>query len=109
MPNFSARYIPELLINPSIENIVLVGHFQTSLVVVSVLVAILASYTALNLAGRVTTSQGTAAWWWLGGGAFAMGIGIWSMHFIGMLAFRLPIPIGYDVGITLFSFLIAVA
>lgn len=100
---------PGTVHKPFHRNIVLVGHFQTSLVVVSILVAILASYTALSLAGRVTTSQGATAWWWLIGGAFAMGIGIWSMHFVGMLAFRLPIPVGYDVGITLLSFLIAVA
>jgi NO-binding membrane sensor protein with MHYT domain/CheY-like chemotaxis protein/two-component sensor histidine kinase len=89
---------------------VLVGYFQTSLVVVSILVAILASYTALSLAGRVSTSHDDqSAHWWLAGGAFAMGTGIWSMHFIGMLAFRLPISLGYDFWITLLSFLIAVA
>jgi diguanylate cyclase (GGDEF)-like protein len=77
-------------------------------VLLSLLVAILASYTALDLASRITASTGAAAVAWLLGGAFAMGMGIWSMHFIGMLAFSLPIPMAYDVGITLASMLIAI-
>ena len=78
------------------------------LVFVSVLVAILASYTALDLATRITASHGRAARVWLVGGAFSMGVGIWSMHFVGMLAFHLPIPMGYDVPVTLLSLLIAI-
>src|ERR671926_74730 len=77
------------------------------LVFLSLLVAILASYTALDLATRITASRGGAAKAWLVGGAFSMGIGIWSMHFVGMLAFHLPIPMGYDVWITLASMVIA--
>jgi diguanylate cyclase (GGDEF)-like protein len=87
----------------------LVTNYTTSLVLVSILVAILASYTALDMAGRIATSQGRAAHWWLTGGACAMGVGIWSMHFVGMLALRLPIPLGYDAVITLLSLLIAIA
>src|SRR5690606_31850383 len=49
-----------------------------------------------------------AARWWLAGGSIAMGTGIWSMHFIGMLAFDLPIALGYDRAITLLSLLIAI-
>jgi len=79
------------------------------LVGVSLLVAVLASYTALDLATRIRASRGPAALVWLAGGACSMGAGIWSMHFIGMLAFRLPIPVGYDVPTTLLSMLIAVA
>ena len=86
----------------------MVGAFNHWLVFVSVLVAILASYTALDLASRLTAAKGRAAQAWLVGGAFAMGTGIWSMHFVGMLAFRLPIPMGYNVTITLLSMLIAV-
>jgi diguanylate cyclase (GGDEF)-like protein len=78
------------------------------LVFVSLLVAILASYTALDLATRITASRGRAATAWLVGGAFSMGVGIFSMHFVGMLAFHLPIPMGYDVPITLLSMLIAI-
>ncbi|PLP96530.1 putative bifunctional diguanylate cyclase/phosphodiesterase [Cupriavidus pauculus] len=84
-------------------------RFDASLVLISVLVAVLASYTALDMAGRISTAgRGRYAWMWLAGGAVAMGLGIWSMHFIGMLAFSLPIPLGYDVAITGASLLIAV-
>lgn len=69
----------------------------------------LASYTALDMAGRVAQTQGHAARWWLLGGSVAMGIGVWSMHFLGMLAFSLPVPMGYDPFITLLSLLIAIA
>jgi NO-binding membrane sensor protein with MHYT domain len=71
----------------------LVGSYNHVLVFFSFVVAMLASYTALDMAGRVATSEGRAARWWLVGGAFSMGLGIWSMHFIGMLAFSLPIPL----------------
>ncbi|HAI48204.1 MAG TPA: hypothetical protein DCM50_16155 [Stenotrophomonas sp.] len=84
------------------------GTYSQSLVVFSLLVAILASYTALDMAGRLASTQGRVARWWLAGGAIAMGLGIWSMHFIGMLAFHLPIPVGYDLGITLFSLAVSV-
>jgi diguanylate cyclase (GGDEF)-like protein len=86
----------------------MVGTYNNWVVTLSVLVAILASYTALDLASRITASSRTAAAAWLVGGAFAMGMGIWSMHFIGMLAFSLPVPMAYDVSITLGSMLIAV-
>jgi diguanylate cyclase len=86
----------------------MVGTYNYWLVFVSLLVAILASYTALDLATRITASRGTAARAWLIGGAFAMGVGIFSMHFVGMLAFSLPIPMAYDVAITLLSLVIAV-
>lgn len=86
----------------------LVSSYNDLLVVGSLVVAILACYTALDMAGRISTVQGRAAHCWLAGGAFAMGTGIWAMHFIGMLAFNLPIPLGYDPAITLLSLLIAV-
>ncbi|KAF1039339.1 MAG: putative signaling protein [Herbaspirillum frisingense] len=86
--------------------------YDSLLVAVSLLVAILASYTALDMAERINTTnslKSTAGRLWLAGGAVAMGIGIWSMHFIGMLAFRLPILLGYDPWITALSLVIAVA
>jgi len=86
----------------------LTGSYSSSLVLISLCVAILASYTALDLTGRITTAKGRAAYLWMGGGALAMGIGVWSMHFIGMLAFSLPIDLGYDLALTAFSLLIAV-
>ncbi|MCP8632983.1 EAL domain-containing protein [Pseudomonas mosselii] len=87
----------------------LIGSYSSSLVLISLCVAILASYTALDLTGRIATAKGRAVYLWMGGGAFAMGIGIWSMHFIGMLAFSLPIELGYDTALTALSLLIAVA
>ena len=84
------------------------GSYSQSLVFFSLLVAVLASYTALDMAGRLATAQGRVARWWLAGGAAAMGLGIWSMHFIGMLAFKLPIPIGYDLAITVYSLAVSV-
>ncbi|RQO45008.1 bifunctional diguanylate cyclase/phosphodiesterase [Pseudomonas sp. KBW05] len=86
----------------------LIGSYSPSLVVISLFVAILASYTALDLAGRIATAKGRAVWYWMSGGALAMGVGVWSMHFIGMLALRLPFALGFDVGITALSLLIAV-
>lgn len=84
------------------------GHYEPLLVFVSILVAILASYTALSLAMRVRQAQGRAPYFWIAGGALAMGSGIWAMHFIGMLAFRLPMPVGYDPLITFASWLLPV-
>ena len=84
------------------------GSYHPALVVVSYLVAVLASFVALDSAGRIAASEGSASRGWLMAGGFAMGVGIWSMHFIGMLAFNLPIPQGYDLFITLYSLVIAV-
>ncbi|WP_226503472.1 bifunctional diguanylate cyclase/phosphodiesterase [Pseudomonas sp. MWU16-30317] len=87
----------------------LASSYNSLYVVFSLIVAIIASYTALNMAGRVSRTQGTASVLWLMGGSFAMGLGVWSMHFIGMLAFRLPIALGYDLTLTGLSLLIAIA
>lgn len=87
----------------------LIGYYETPLVLVSVLVAIASSYSAFSLAGRVAGSNGRAKLAWIGGGAIAMGSGIWAMHFVGMLAFRLPIPLAYDIPITLVSLLLPIA
>ena len=84
------------------------GTYDLRLVALSYLVAVFASFTALDLAGRVTSSRGRARVVWLLGGALSLGIGIWSMHFIGMLAFVLPMPTSYDLPLVLLSLLIAV-
>ena len=87
----------------------LMSSYDQLLVIVSFIVAFLASYTALDMAGRVATSTGKAAKVWLFGGGFAMGVGIWSMHFIGMLAMSLPMVMSYDASLTMVSMVIAVA
>ena len=86
----------------------LIGSYIPSLVVISILVAILAAYTALDLVVRIVSARGRAVHLWTAGGAIAMGVGTWSTHFIGMLAFVLPIDLGYDVPLVLLSLLIAI-
>jgi PAS domain S-box-containing protein len=85
------------------------GTHQSPLVALSILIAICASYTALTLAGRVAVARGRARVAWLLGGSVAMGSGIWSMHFVAMLAFHLPVPIAYDVPLVALSWLVAIA
>jgi len=88
----------------------LIGSYDYSLVALSVLIAMLASYAALDLAGRVTAAGGWTRAVWLLGGAGAMGTGIWSMHYIGMLAFVLPVPVAYHwptVLMSLFAVILA--
>jgi NO-binding membrane sensor protein with MHYT domain len=85
------------------------GTYSPSLVILSVLIAVFVSFTALNLSARVAEAKNSdAGGVWLLGGAIAMGTGIWSMHFIGMLAFSLPIPLAYDIVLTIASLIIAV-
>ena len=86
----------------------LAGSYNYTLVALSVVIAVVASYAALDLAGRVTASEGIARTTWLTGGAAAMGIGIWSMHYVGMLAFRLPVLVLYDWPTVLLSLLAAI-
>lgn len=80
------------------------GMYDWSLVSASLAIAIVASYTALDVAGRLrlaqTVRQQTL---WLVSGSLAMGVGIWSMHFVGMLAFQLPMAVHYDLNTTLLS------
>jgi PAS domain S-box-containing protein len=82
--------------------------YDHRLVALSVVIAILASYAAIDLAGRVSANRGRARLAWLMGGAFAMGSGIWAMHYTGMLAFRLPIPVHYHLPTVALSLLAAV-
>src|ERR1700726_2241171 len=86
----------------------LIGSYNYALVALSVLIAIFASYAALDLAGRVTAAVGWTRAVWLLGGAGAMGTGIWSMHYIGMLAFVLPAPVAYHWPTVLLSLLAAI-
>src|SRR6195256_2267192 len=86
----------------------LIGSYNYALVALSVLIAMFASYAALDLAGRVTAASGWTRALWLLGGAGAMGTGIWSMHYIGMLAFILPIPVAYHWPTVLLSLFAAI-
>src|ERR1700674_1831107 len=87
---------------------VVTGTHDPYLVALSILVASFASYTALDLSGHVGPARGFARRVWLVAAALTMGGGIWSMHFIGMLAFVMPIPMSYDIGLTTISLLVAI-
>jgi len=87
---------------------VLTGSYDLWLVALSVVIAILAAGAALDVVARVTATRGRARASWLVGGAFAMGLGIWSMHYTGMLAFRLPVAVLYHAPTVALSFLAAV-
>jgi NO-binding membrane sensor protein with MHYT domain len=82
--------------------------YDLNLVVLSVIIAILSAYTALDLTERISTTKDTAWMGWLMGGAMSLGLGIWSMHFVGMLAFHLSIAIHYERGMVLVSILPAI-
>jgi diguanylate cyclase (GGDEF)-like protein/PAS domain S-box-containing protein len=82
--------------------------YDYRLVSLSVVIAVFASYTALDLAGRVTATRDQARLAWLIGGATAMGTGIWSMHYTGMLAFRLPMRVYYHLPTVMLSLLAAI-
>jgi len=86
-----------------------IGSYDFSLVALSILVACFASYSALDLGGRVRVSRGWARTGWLAIAAIAMGGGIWSMHFIAMLAFIMPMTVSFDLGLTAFSLVVAMA
>jgi len=82
----------------------LAGTYDPVLVALSVVIASLAAYAVLGLAGRTSAAdKPLAKRSWLAAGALTMGIGVWAMHFIGMLAFRLPVTVNYDVWVTLVS------
>ncbi len=83
-------------------------HYDYRLVALSVFIAICAAYAALGLAERVTAAGAQFKPIWIAGGAFALGTGIWSMHYIGMLAFELPVQVYYDVPLVLLSLIAAI-
>src|SRR5712675_1448969 len=87
---------------------VVTGTYDPYLVALSILVAVFASYTALDLGGRVAAAQGLARRVWLAAAAITMGGGIWSMHFVAMLAFIMPTPMSYDNGLTTLSLVVAI-
>src|ERR1700726_3364088 len=84
------------------------GTYNPYLVALSILVAAFASYTALDLGGRVAAARGVVRRVWLVAAAVAMGGGIWSMHFIALLAFIMPTPMSYEIGLTTLSLVVAI-
>ncbi len=87
----------------------MISQYNYGLVALSVVIAVIAAYAALDLAGRTRATHNIRRWIWLTGGATAMGLGIWAMHYIGMLAFHLPVPILYDVPTVIVSLAAAIA
>ena len=86
----------------------LLGDYDVPLVTLSVLIAVCSSYAALELTGCIAVATGKARAFCMLGGAVSMGIGIWAMHYIGMLAFKLPVPVLYDVPVVGISLLAAI-
>jgi two-component system, sensor histidine kinase and response regulator len=86
----------------------MVDSYDYRLVALSVLVSILAAYAACDLSERLRDARGRAWLAWLVGGATAHGIGTWSMHYIGMLAFHLQVPVQYDWPTVLLSLLVSI-
>ena len=87
---------------------VMVGSYDFRIVALSVLISMVGAYAALELAERIAAARGQAWLWWVIGGATASGLGTWSMHYTGMLAFSLPVPVLYHWPTVLLSFLPAV-
>src|ERR1700761_2077044 len=85
------------------------AHYDYRLVTLSICIAICAAYAGVGLAERVAVSKGRWKTFWIAGGACALGTAIWSMHYIGMLAFRLPVPVRYDIRLVLISVVAALA
>ncbi|MGH9495368.1 MAG: sensor domain-containing diguanylate cyclase [Candidatus Sulfotelmatobacter sp.] len=96
------------MIQSLVPSPIIQGRYDFRLVALSIVFATFASYAALNLAGRVTAARGWARAFWLCGGAVSMGLGIWSMHYIGMLALALPIPVLYHYPTVIISLLAAI-
>jgi diguanylate cyclase (GGDEF)-like protein/PAS domain S-box-containing protein len=88
---------------------VLSGSYDYRLVALSIVLAVFASYAALDLAGRVTSAHGWVRAVWLTAGAAAMGVGIWAMHYVGMLALTMPMPVAYHLPTVALSLLAAIA
>ena len=82
--------------------------YSLGLVVLSVVVATIGAYVAIEIAQRARTAEGRRRIQWTFGGALALGLGIWSMHFVGMLALTLPVLVWYDIPLIAASVLAAI-
>jgi len=87
----------------------MISSYDALFVIASLIMASLVAFAALQLAGRVRSESGTMRRGWLAAGGTVVGIGIWGMHFVGMLALHLPVPIGYDVRVMMLSLTVAIA
>lgn len=80
------------------------GNYDFVLVSLSVTIAIFASYAALLVSQHVAiTTNAATRRLWIAGGSLCLGIGVWAMHFVGMLAFNLPCSTSYNASLTLLS------
>ncbi|MCP4636230.1 MAG: bifunctional diguanylate cyclase/phosphodiesterase, partial [Methyloversatilis sp.] len=86
----------------------MMGQYDPLLVMLSLMVAVTASWSALDLSQRIHSTDPRAARIWLFSGALVLGTGIWSMHFVGMLAYALPMQTGFDLLITVQSWGVSV-
>ncbi|WP_245856136.1 bifunctional diguanylate cyclase/phosphodiesterase [Paenibacillus rigui] len=85
------------------------GHYNVPIVLLSFLIAVLASYSAFSLSEKIAKSKGRSRVVWLLAGSCVMGCGVWSMHFVGMLAFHLNVRVTYDIQVTFLSLLASIA
>ena len=86
----------------------MIGTYNYGMVALSLAIAVIASHAALDLAGRTAAATGRNRLFWLMGGASSMGLGIWAMHYIGMLAFHLPVAVLYNLPLVLLSLVAAI-
>ncbi|MCT8986055.1 MHYT domain-containing protein [Shewanella phaeophyticola] len=98
------------LFSISDESLLIVGNFDPLVVLISITIAVFASYMAMQVASQATVTVNVVKRHLLiSCGSIALGGGVWSMHFIGMLAFSLCTPVSYNVGITALSFVPSIA
>ena len=90
------------------HSVAVMGHYNYFLVLVSISIAMMSAYATLDLTERLAHVEGRSHFAWLICGAVALGTGIWSMHYIGMLAFQLPVKVKYDGRLVLLSLVAAV-
>lgn len=86
----------------------MVGNYNIYLVIISIIIAIIASYSALNITSKISNQSEKSKLFWIISGSVVMGAGVWSMHFIGMLAFHSHATVEYDILITILSMVISV-
>ena len=113
--NTRTQFLEEFL-NPEDEesrfmflpDTMLIATSDVRLIVLSILVAVIGSYTALDISEQIILAQGAARWWWLVGSGLTLGLSVWAMHFTAILAHKLPIPIGYDFTRVLTSLMVTI-